>query len=470
MAVSSASPARSMAGSRASSERISALASCARTSTVRSTAATPSSSRCSAGIHVTAAASPSVTTARPASGARPASPCHAGARSTAGQRGERRRRRGRRLADGDLGDELLALVARQHDGGRTEGVGEALGERAELEEVEQLLDLDHVRLHHERVGQLDRRVAPQDHDLVVLADPLLVLGERRPQLRGLLVDVLEDPVEPAVRLDQLGRRLLADTRDAGQVVARVAAHGRVLGVLRRRDAGALDDPRLVVEGVVADAAPVVEHLDVRVLDELVGVAVAGDDQDVVAPGDGLLGRRGDDVVGLPPGQLARRHAERQEDLADEAHLLAQRVRRGLPVGLVGLVGGVAERRLGTVERDEHLVGTLLLEHVDEHRREAEHGVRQLPARRRHVLGQGEERPVRQRVPVDEEELGHATPRSISIRVPAASEDAVRGLPAPRTRSAGDTRMGITAAAIRRGCGRRPGASWSARSSRCAGCR
>ena len=44
------------------------------------------------------------------------------------------------------------------------------------------------------------------------------------QLRRLLVDVGEDAVETAVRVDQLGRGLLADTRHAGQVVAGVAAH------------------------------------------------------------------------------------------------------------------------------------------------------------------------------------------------------------------------------------------------------
>ena len=62
-----------------------------------------------------------------------------------------------------------------------------------------------------------------------------------------------DPFERPVGGDELGRRLLADAGDAGQVVARVAAQRRVLGVLRGRHAGALEDPGLVVERVVRHA-------------------------------------------------------------------------------------------------------------------------------------------------------------------------------------------------------------------------
>ena len=83
---------------------------------------------------------------------------------------------------------------------RAEGLGETLLERAELEEVEQPLDLGRVRVASPASpGIVDRRVAAQHHDVVVLAHPLLVLGERRPELRRLLVDVGEDAVEPAVR-------------------------------------------------------------------------------------------------------------------------------------------------------------------------------------------------------------------------------------------------------------------------------
>jgi hypothetical protein len=128
---------------------------------------------------------------------------------------------------------------------------------------------------------------------------------------------------------------------------------------------------------------------------------------IIATGHGLVDRRGDQVVGLPAGQLARRDAQGVEHLAHEAHLLAERIRCGISVCLVGLVGGVAERRLRAVERDEHVVGALLLQHVDEHRREPEHGIGDLAARRGHVRGQREERPVGQGVAVEEQQLAHA---------------------------------------------------------------
>ena len=158
--------------------------------------------------------------------------------------------------------------------------------------------------------------------------------------------------------------------------------------------------------------------------------------------DRLLGRRGDEVVGLPTGELAARHTERRQHLAHEPHLLAQRVGRGVAVGLVGHVGLVAERRLGPVEGHQHLVGALLLEHEDEHRREPEHGVGELPARRRHVLRQGEEGAVRQRVPVDQQELGHGrfpSESCVAIRVCRARTPVVRHSDGPEHSDAHDGR-------------------------------
>ena len=174
-------------------------------------------------------------------------------------------------------------------------------ERAELEEVEQSLEFLRIRIDAEVVDRDvdERRIVAQDHQLEVLARPRLVFDQRRLQLRRLRVDVGEDAVEAAVLVDQLGRRLLPHPGHAGQVVAGVAAQRGVLRVERRRDPGLLLDAGLVVERVVADPAPVVEHLHVRIGDELVAVAVAGDDDHVVAVVDEQVDRRGDEVVGLP---------------------------------------------------------------------------------------------------------------------------------------------------------------------------
>ena len=87
----------------------------------------------------------------------------------------------------------------------------------------------------------------------------------------------------------------------------------------------------------------------RVLDQLVRVAVAGDDDDVVAPVARLGGQGGDDVVGLEAGQLEDRDVQRLDDLADQPHLLAQDVGRLGPARLVVVDHLVAEGRLGPVE-------------------------------------------------------------------------------------------------------------------------
>lgn len=91
-----------------------------------------------------------------------------------------------------------------------EDLGEAVEQvrRAELEEGEQLADLVGIGLAEVQVGRLDvdGGIAHQLHDLDVLAHLRLVLGEVGAQLRGLLVEVLVDAVDAAVRVDQLGRR------------------------------------------------------------------------------------------------------------------------------------------------------------------------------------------------------------------------------------------------------------------------
>ena len=253
---------------------------------------------------------------------------------------------------------------------------------------------------------LEFGVADELHHLDVVADVVLVGGEVLTQLRGELVEHGVDAVDPAALVDQLRRRLLPDPGHTGQVVGVVAPQGGVLDVVDGLDAGSLEDAGLVVEGVVAHAPLVVEDLDVGVLDELIAVAVAGDHDDVVAAIPPLGGEGGDDVVGLETDRLQGRDRHRVEHLAHEPHLLAQDVGGGLALGLVRRGHLVPEGRLGPIERDRDAIGLVVLHQVDQHRREPEDRVGHLTRCRRHVGGQGEERPVGERISIDEHHGRH----------------------------------------------------------------
>ena len=96
-----------------------------------------------------------------------------------------------------------------------------------------------------------------------------------------LVDVVDQRLQRPVLGDPLGGGLLPHARDAGQVVARVAAQRREVGVLRRGEPVLLLDGLRGEPGELADALVRVEHRDV-VADQLQRVAVAGDHQHPVA--------------------------------------------------------------------------------------------------------------------------------------------------------------------------------------------
>ena len=108
-----------------------------------------------------------------------------------------------------------------------------------------------------------------------------VLAQRLADLALDLVDPVDQRVERAELADPLGRGLLPHARDARQVVARVAAQRREVGVLRRGQAVLGLDLLRGEPGQVGDALARVEHGDV-VVDQLERVAVAGADQHVHA--------------------------------------------------------------------------------------------------------------------------------------------------------------------------------------------
>ena len=235
-----------------------------------------------------------------------------------------------------------------------------------------------------------------------LGQVLLALGARD------LVDAREHGLEVAEALQQVRRGLVADARDAGDVVARVALEADEVGDQLGRDAVAVDHALAVVDLRVGDAARG-GHDPHALVDELVGVAVAGDDHH----GDLALLRlhdeRGDHVVGLEALDGDVPVAERLDERAQVRPLQLQQVGPARALRLVVGRDLLAARQAGVPHHDgRHLA--VVGEDLHEHRREAEDRVRRAPVRGRDRLGEREERAVGERVPVDQEQLA----RGVSV--------------------------------------------------------
>ena len=279
---------------------------------------------------------------------------------------------------------------------------------AELQELESARDEVSVEaVPAEIFGcRVDRRISPQRHQVHIAPHVVAVSGKVLGQLRRLLPSGVEQRFHASVLVEQLGGGLLPHSGHARQVVGRVAAQRRVLHVEVRRDAGALGNARLVVERVVRDAAPVVEHSDPGVADELVHVAVATHDQHVVAALVRLPRESGQQVVGFEAGTVERRDAQRLEHLAHQAELVDERRRRLITMGLVLRCRRVPERRLGTVEACCDRIGAMIPHEIDQHAGEAEYCTGELSRLGGHLFAQREICPIGERVPVEQEELRH----------------------------------------------------------------
>jgi hypothetical protein len=234
--------------------------------------------------------------------------------------------------------------------------------------------------------------------LGVVGEVLLALGARD------VVDVVEHALQRAELLQELGGGLVADARDARDVVRRVALEPVEVGDEVGRDAVAVEHRLVVVDLRVGDAAAGGHHAHARVgVDDLERVAVAGDDHDRHAVVAGALGDRGDDVVGLEAGNLDVAVAERLDERLEVRPLLLEQARPRRARGLV-VLGDLLAPRGARVPDHERRLRPVLGEQLHEHRGEPEDRVRREAGGRRDRLGQREERPVGERVAVDEEEL------------------------------------------------------------------
>ena len=289
--------------------------------------------------------------------------------------------------------------------GRVADVLQAVEEAPELERGEQPADLVDVPLaHHAVVGR--HRELDVGHDpgeLLVQGEPVHRRGEVLLELALQLVDAGHELLDRAELVHQLGGRLVPHARHARDVVAGVALQGHEVEVLAGRDPEPLGHGGLVVADDVADPLAVEHHGDPGP-HELEEVPVGRDDRGV----DPLC-RRGhgegpDRVVGLVAvGDPEHRDPQGLEHLLDQAELRLEVARRLGPARLV--VGVLLEphRRRARVERHGDQVGSLLGEQLDHHRGEAVDRVRDRARARGEGRRQGEERPVREGVPVEQEE-------------------------------------------------------------------
>ena len=243
----------------------------------------------------------------------------------------------------------------------------------------------------------------------------------RPDPFGQLVQMLVDRIERAVLGQKLHRPFRTDAVDARHVVAGVAHDAEIVADL----VGA--DPEFRFHFLFAEKAVVRRvglgraqgaHMPV---DQLQEVLVAGEDHDVHPLALGLVGKRGDDVVGFEARLVQVPHPHLVQKRADDGYLGVQVLRGLLPVLLVAGKQFMAERWAMAVHGDDQIVGLVLPHQLAQGFEETEDGgdVVPLPVPER-TLHHGEVRAVYLRVPVDDEQafgsskFRHQAPRS-SIR-------------------------------------------------------
>jgi len=131
------------------------------------------------------------------------------------------------------------------------------------------------------------------------------------------------------------------------------------------------------------------------------VQIAAHHQGRLAGPAELTGQRGEHVVRLEADSLEHRESERGQQRGQPGELAAERRRGGRAAGLVAGEGPVPEGGARVVHREGATPRALLAQELEQQPRQPVERARRLAARGAHVR-QREERPVRQRQRVQEE--------------------------------------------------------------------
>ena len=239
---------------------------------------------------------------------------------------------------------------------------------AQLVRVTERLHLLHVRLDAVvrldkfdfRHMELDRRELLREACLVgVFHQALLEL------LAGDILHMCEHVLDGTVGQQQLRSCLRADTRDARNVIGRIAHESLEIDELERLKAILLLKGSRVIVLELRDALLGQEHAQVWP-HELQGVAVARDDAHIIALSRGLRRERAEDVVGLVVVLLEERDAHVRGELAQERELREEFLRRLVARTLVVGIALRAEGMAALVEGQRHEIGLLLGNELRQH--------------------------------------------------------------------------------------------------------
>ena len=268
--------------------------------------------------------------------------------------------------------------------GRHRGVSVDLGrERMELQSDEELLQPPEVGLGAAEGRRIEwHRQVHRDLDQAAREQGVLAMRAQALSDFALdLVGVLEQGRQAPVLGDPFLGRDLPDAGHAGDVVDAVAHECQHVADLAGGNAEERGHARVVQEDLFAR----VEDADPVPGDQLQHVFVGRHDDHVVTLGFGLLGERADDVVGLVAGQLDDRDPIGRQGLADLGELRGEIVRHRHAVGLVLGVRLVPLGPLRPVPGGGQKVGTVLPDHLAEHRDETVNGVGRPARGRREAL-------------------------------------------------------------------------------------
>ncbi len=293
------------------------------------------------------------------------------------------------------------------------GGGEVVfvNELGKLQIQKQLIELRLVGLLAQVVlgFKRDGRVGVDGGQVIGHAGVPLALDELLPGggLHVHLVQVGIQPVDGGLLGQQGHGRLLPDALHPGDVVRGVPHQGLQVDDVDGIEAiGLPKGLRGHVLGGGAAHAGGHQLYGGVVGDQLEGIFIPGDD-DRVPPGALVrLGDGANQVVGLPAVQLVHGDVQGGEDLFQNGHLAGQLLGHGLALGLIALVGQVAEGGGLAVKGDAQGLGLLLVQQLVQNIQKAKHGVGGLARPGGQVRAHAVKGPVDDGVAVQDHQLVH----------------------------------------------------------------